>query len=137
MDISKKVAQILGLYMIIISIALLVHMDLFKEIVQNLIHDKPLIFITGIFTLILGLIMVVTHNVWQWNWRLITTLIGWIVLLKGLNLILFPSLMDQITFFFLQTSMFGYLAASINILLGFILCYCSFKCDCEVRIKKY
>lgn len=137
MDSSKKLTRILGLYIIIIGFALLINMDLFKTLIQNLIDDKPLMFVTGFFTLILGLIMVVIHNIWQWNWRLLTTLIGWIVLLKGLSLILFPSLIDKLTLIFLQNSMFGYLAAGINILLGFILCYCSFKNDYELRIKQF
>lgn len=127
MEFSKKLGKIVGLYMLIIGIAILWHMDEFKQIVQSIMQDKPLMLVTGFFTLILGLIMIVSHNIWQWNWRLINTLVGCIVLLKGAGLILYPHLMDQLTVAFLKNSAVGYSAAVVDILLGSVLCYHSFK----------
>lgn len=127
MEFSKKLGKVVGLYMLIIGIAILWHMDEFKQVVQSIMQDKPLMLVTGFVTLILGLIMVVSHNIWQWNWRLINTLAGWIVLLKGVGLILYPHLMDQLTVAFLKNSTIGYSAAVVDILLGSVLCYYSFK----------
>lgn len=124
---SKRLGKIIGLYMMIVGMAMILRMDEFTHLIQNLMQDKPLMFVTGFFTLILGLIMVVSHNVWQRNWRLINTLIGWIVLLKGSSLILYPHVMDQLTLLFLQHTMVAYSAAGMDVVLGCVLCYFSFK----------
>jgi uncharacterized membrane protein len=63
MDISRFLGKVLGLYFIIVSVAMLVDMNLFAGYVNKLINDEPALFVAGFFTLILGLLMVVSHNV--------------------------------------------------------------------------
>jgi len=41
-------------------------------------------------TLIIGLLLVNTHNIWEPSWTLIITLIGWIALIKGTAIFIFP-----------------------------------------------
>ena len=39
---------------------------------------------------VLGLLLVLSHNVWTTDWRVIITLVGWLTLLKGIALMLWP-----------------------------------------------
>ena len=52
MEFSKKSGKVVGLYMLIIGIAILWHMDEFKQVVQSIMQDKSLMLVTGFFTLI-------------------------------------------------------------------------------------
>lgn len=70
MDISKFLSKVIGIYLIVVAIAMFVNTHQFMIDVNSLINDAPLMFVTGFFTLILGLLMVVSHNVWQGNWRI-------------------------------------------------------------------
>lgn len=127
MDISKFLSKVLGLYLIIISIVMLINMQQFASYISSLISDAPLIFVTGFFTLILGLLMVVSHNVWQWNWRVIITIISWIVLLKGISILFFPQFMNKISILFIQNMSFAYIAPCFDFAIGVLLSYFGFK----------
>ena len=54
-----------------------------------------LVFLSGIYTLILGLLVVVSHNLWTSDWRVIITILGWTTLSKGVFLILLPQRISQ------------------------------------------
>jgi len=52
--------------------------------------DPAFVISTGYFTLILGLVTVILHNVWVADWRVIITFLGWSTLIKGIMKIGFP-----------------------------------------------
>ncbi len=127
MDMSKFFAKVLGIYFLIVSTSMLSNMPQFMIDVNNLINDAPLMFVTGFFTLILGIIMVVSHNIWQWNWRLLVTLLAWLTLLKGSSLISYPQLIDKMSLNFMQNTAVAYSSVMFDFVLGVILTYFGFK----------
>ncbi|HHT0592427.1 TPA: hypothetical protein ACTXXA_000288 [Legionella anisa] len=127
MDKSRFLSKVLGIYLIIVSLAMFANLQQFTIYVQELLKDAPLMLVTGFWTLIIGLLMVVSHNVWQWNWRLLITLIGWIILLKGASMIFYPHYVDRATLVFMQDTNIAYSAAGFELILGIILCYLGFK----------
>lgn len=127
MDTSKLLSKIIGPYFIIVAVAMLVNMHQFINSVTLLIHDDPLMLVTGYFTLIIGLLMVVNHNIWQWNWKIIITLTAWLILLKGISIILFPQLIEQTTIVYLKNSSVQYFAAYFDFFIGVVLSYFGFK----------
>ena len=48
--------------------------------------------IPGLATAVLGLIVVFNHNIWTGGWEVVITVAGWLILLKGLALLLGPDL---------------------------------------------
>ena len=63
------------------------------KMIDGFTDNLALLYVTGIITTILGLMMVVSHNIWDNSWRVIITLIGWLVLLKGLTFLFLPKKM--------------------------------------------
>ncbi len=49
----------------------------------------------GVVTLVIGLAMVLVHNVWVLDWRVAITILGWLTLLKGFDLLFFPERMKN------------------------------------------
>lgn len=127
MDISKFLAKVIGIYFVIVSIALLCNMQQFTAYVSSLITDVPVMFVTGFFTLILGILLLVGHQVWEWNWRVIITIVGWLTFVKGASIIFYPQFIDRISMSFVQNTNFAYIAAIVDLILGLILCYFGFK----------
>ncbi|MCL9684841.1 hypothetical protein [Legionella maioricensis] len=127
MDTSKFLSKVLGLYLLIIGVAMFVDMHQFTRYVYKLVNDAPLMFVTGFFTLILGLLMVVSHNVWELHWRLIITIIAWLTLFKGASIIFFPEFIDHLSLSFVHHLNFAYASASFDFLLGALLTYLGFK----------
>ena len=65
MQLTHFLAQLLGLYCVIVAVAMFVRKREMIEIALSLIQDRPLLFIVEIFGLIAGLAMVLGHTVWS------------------------------------------------------------------------
>lgn len=77
-------ATVIGWYFVIISLFLIIQHQHLKSIVDEILDQRGLIFIMAILTLIMGLLMVASHNVWVMGWPVVITLIAWLVLISGL-----------------------------------------------------
>ncbi|MFZ2315351.1 MAG: hypothetical protein WAW86_06820 [Gammaproteobacteria bacterium] len=127
MNKSIFLGRVLGIYLIIISLSMLLQMQVFFERVNALIGNPALMFVVGFFTLILGVLVVVGHNVWRWDWRVLITIIGWLILLKGASIIFYPQFIDHATALFIQNMTVAYVVGGIDLLLGVVLCYFGFR----------
>lgn len=127
MNISRFLSKVMGVYFVIVSLALLLNMRVFAGYVGDLINDAPLMFVTGFFTLIIGIMLVVSHNIWKWDWRVIITIISWIILIKGASILFCPNVIDQLSRLFVQNTHFAYAAGALDLFLGLILCYFGFR----------
>jgi hypothetical protein len=92
MDTSVFLAQLIGPVLVLVSIAMLLRPQSVSDMMQTLAagQGQVWVFVLGIFALVAGLAMVVIHNVWDGTWRVIITLIGWMILLKGAVRLLAP-----------------------------------------------
>lgn len=127
MNISKFLAKSLGIYLIIVCFAFFIDKQRFIHITQSLVSNEPLMFVTGFFTLILGILMIIGHQIWQFNWRLIITLIGWLIFIKGAFILLYPPYMQTLTAYFARNDIFANITLGIDLILGLILCYYGFR----------
>jgi len=124
---SKYLSKVTGICLIIVSVAILVNMDQFRTLVHHLIYDAPLMFIAGIFTLILGTLMVVSHNIWERDWRILITIIAWIIFLKGASILFYPQFIDKTSILFLKNIHMAYITAGFELALGVLLSYLGFR----------
>jgi hypothetical protein len=99
------------------------------EMVMALVHDTPVLFVVGIFTLVAGLAIVLAHNIWSVGpLPIVVTFLGWLTLIKGL-LFLFLTPEAAVGFFLigLHYEQFFYLYAAISLILGVYLTYGGFR----------
>ena len=89
MDMSIFLAKFWGWYLIVFFVILSFNPKRIKQIFNDL-RDEKFLIIASFVAIIIGLINILLHNVWEANWKLIITLIGWIALFKGLALFIFP-----------------------------------------------
>jgi uncharacterized protein YjeT (DUF2065 family) len=90
MSLSIFLAQVIGLYLFLTSLAMLVHQPRFKKMMSDLLGNMTLLTLTGGCGLVLGLLIIVEHNVWISDWPVLITLIGWILILQGLMKLFVP-----------------------------------------------
>jgi len=85
------------------------------------------IFTWGVLTTVLGLAMVVNHNVWNgaW-WTTLITVLGILTLVKGLFLLVFPNVMEEMAKPWLKSSGLMYFSGAFTAVLGLILGYYGF-----------
>ncbi|WP_339917434.1 hypothetical protein [Yeosuana marina] len=89
MDNSLFLAKFWGWYLIIFFLILSFNPKRIKQIFTDLKDEKFLI-ITAFIAILVGLINILFHNIWELNFKIIITLIGWMSLFIGLALFIFP-----------------------------------------------
>lgn len=136
MDISKFLGKAVGIYLVILSVIMFVDMNQFTVYITNLLHNPPLMFIAGFISLIIGILMVVSHNIWEWSWRIIITIIAWTVLIKGISIIIYPHVIDRVTYYFVRDINLAYASIGVNLVLGLVLIYFGFQTEKASRRKK-
>jgi hypothetical protein len=87
-------ARAIGLFTVVLVAALLVHGS---AIIEASIADGPVMLVYAIISLAMGIAMVLGHNVWSGGaLPVIVTLVGWLILAKGLLLLFFaPDVVSQ------------------------------------------
>jgi len=122
-------SKLIGLYSIVISLAMMAHKQATVETVTAMIHDAPLMLFMGIVVVVAGLAMVLSHNVWSGGAAaVIVTLVGWITLVKGALFLILPA--DVVANFYLGSlhyEQFFYFYVGLSLLLGAYLSYTGFK----------
>jgi len=91
MVLSNFLANIWGISFITIALSLLIYQENIKKIFE-LVENKTNLFFCGVLSLIVGVAMVLSHNIWVLNWRLAITLLGWLILARGIALLFFPKI---------------------------------------------
>ena len=89
MDNSIFLAKFWGWYLIIFFLILSLNPKRIKQFFNDLKDEKFLI-VSSFIAIIVGLINILFHNVWEPNYKLIITLIGWLSLFMGLLLFIVP-----------------------------------------------
>lgn len=84
MNKSIFLARVIGLYYIITGLFMLVAYRQIDTITSSFVSQPALIILVGALTLIIGLLLVVSHNLWVKDWRVLITIIAWLTLIMGI-----------------------------------------------------
>jgi hypothetical protein len=119
--------RLIGLFLLIAALAMLLDRDSIIEMATALIDDRALMLIVGLIALVIGLAIVIGHNVWMGGlFPLVITLFGWSQLVRALLLLFLPA-EAQIAFFqLMRLEDFFYIYAGIPLVLGAYLTYVGF-----------
>jgi hypothetical protein len=83
--LTVYLARLIGLFTVLLIAALLLRGG---AVVETAIADGPLMLTYAIISLALGLAMILGHNVWSGGaLPVVVTLVGWLILAKGLLLL--------------------------------------------------
>jgi len=123
METSLFLAKLIGPVLIVIGVGLLVKQTEFREMATDFLSSRAMIFLAGLLTLVTGLAIVLTHNVWQFNWPVIITILGWLSIFGGIFRILFPDSVQSMGTSMLDKPVMMTVSGAIQIVLGLWLCY--------------
>jgi hypothetical protein len=89
MDSSIFLAKFWGYYLLIFFVILSFNPKRIRQIFNDL-EDQKFLIILSFLSIIIGLLNILFHNIWEPNWKLIITLIGYTSLVIGLSLFIIP-----------------------------------------------
>ena len=120
---TTYLATVLGWYLVIVSLFLLFRQDYVKSIMSDMLAQRAFIFIIGFITLILGLLMVVGHNIWVMGWPVVITLFAWATVVSGILRLAFPEIAIKMGHHMMRKPIYLNIVSVIFLLLGVFLLY--------------
>ncbi len=121
MDISLFLAKLIGIYSIVVALGFMLNPKRYSPLVESFFKEPILVYLAGILALLIGLTIVLIHNIWTTDWRVIITIFGWLSLIKGIFLILFPHLGELLLRRFKESLEVLILSMFILLVLGIFL----------------
>src|SRR5437763_703360 len=93
MATSLFLAKLIGPILMISAVGLLINRKSFDALAAEMLRSEVFLFLFGVIDFALGLAIVLNHNLWVADWRVIITLLGWVMIVRGMARILIP---DQV-----------------------------------------
>jgi len=123
MDTSLFLAKLIGPMLITFSAAMLINQDNMRDMAADFLEHRGLIFLAGLLTLLAGLSIVLTHNVWVAGWPVVITIFGWLSVIGGVFRVVFPDSVRSIGGAMLEKKGMFTVSGVVTGLLGAWLCY--------------
>jgi hypothetical protein len=125
MTTSTYIARLMGPVLLIIGIGMIMGMltegDAYSSLLKEFIGSRALIFVTGGLALLAGLAVVNAHNLWVPDWRVIVTILGWLLIVRGISNLVFPAVVQTLGDRMIASHPGVLAGAAFTIVLGSIL----------------
>ncbi|UXA19393.1 hypothetical protein [Mycobacterium sp. SMC-4] len=89
-DSTRMFSRVIGPFLVIVAAAALMRPSDMDTLMSEFGADTALPFVTGVFTLLLGLIVIALHPYWRGPAAIIVSVLGWWTALEGLMCLTFP-----------------------------------------------
>jgi hypothetical protein len=122
MEISIFFVKFYGYFFFLFTGALLISRD-GREVMIQASKEKSHVMFTGMLSLIIGLPVIILHNIWTFDVLGLVTFIGWMSVIKGVVRIAFPNFVVQKMESYNSESKVWLIAA---VLIGAGLMYCGY-----------
>ena len=76
--------------MVLEGLVVLTQKKFVMNVIDDLSNNKALMYVTGAMVFVLGLLIVLNHNVWEASWQVIPTIVGWAMVVKGVAIFFVP-----------------------------------------------
>ncbi len=90
MDTSISLARIIGPLFLVVGAGVMLNAKHYATMAHHFLKNSELYYFSGAISLVVGLVIVLNHNLWTSDWRVAITVIGWMSILKGTLRILRP-----------------------------------------------
>jgi hypothetical protein len=123
MSNSLFLARLIGPVMLVVGLAVFANQRGFREMAEEFLASRALMFLSGLILMPAGLAIVLTHNVWTADWRVLITLLGWLAAIGGALRLFGPLFVLKAGHAMLNKPYFTSIAAAIWVVLGLLFCF--------------
>jgi hypothetical protein len=113
----------MGPVLLVVGLAVLANPRGFREMAEEVMANRALLFLAGFIMMPAGLAVVLTHNVWTADWRVLITLLGWLMTIGGALRLFGPLFVVKAGHAVLNWPHFTTLASALWIVLGLLFCF--------------
>ncbi|MEJ0021853.1 MAG: hypothetical protein WDN47_04770 [Candidatus Doudnabacteria bacterium] len=90
MDSTIVLARIVGIMSLLVGLSFM-NKSYITAIVDDIVNSKGLLWFVGFVMAILGALMLAGYSTWSFHWPVLITIWGWLALIKGTVIMLFPT----------------------------------------------
>jgi len=121
MEFSEFLAKLLGLYFGIFGVLCIFRNHQIQTMAKDLSSSKSALAVSAEFSLVFGLVIAIDHTIWEYSFRGLITLIGYLLILRAIIRFAFP---EEVKKFFSKITEQGWwLIAIVCIVIGAFLTY--------------
>ncbi|MAF59306.1 MAG: hypothetical protein QF858_01245 [Candidatus Pacebacteria bacterium] len=126
MDLTIFLAQIMGVYFLVTGVGALLNPERTRRAMNEVGKSYVLPYFDGALALVVGLLIVLTHNVWDSLLTGVVSAVGWLSLAEGVLMMLLPqaSIVGFMKHFNTKSAITGF--SIVAIVVGAYLTYISF-----------
>jgi hypothetical protein len=84
---TRMFVRVMGPYMAILAVIAALRPDELRVMLSKFEADPLMSWVAGVFTLLLGLVVVALHPYWRGGAAIIVSVVGWLVAIQGLLLV--------------------------------------------------
>jgi uncharacterized membrane protein len=125
MDSVIVLARISGIMCLLIGLSVM-NKSSMATIMDELERSKAVFWFIGFMAALLGAIMLNVYSTWSAHWPVLLTILGWLALLKGIAIMLFPSSAWHSFYRKFKASGIVMFSGILALLVGIILLYKGF-----------
>lgn len=118
---TEFLATVIGWYLVAVSLLMLFRLEQMKPIMTEIMEQRGLLFVLAIITFILGLLMVISHNVWVMAWPVAVTIVSWLVLIGGVLRLFCPDSVIKMGKSFIDNRIRMKIAGLVSLIVGLYL----------------
>ena len=120
---SIFIARLAGPVLALVGLAILLRPQAFRAVLQSFMASPATLYLTGFLALIGSVALVLVHNLWVADWRIIITVLGWVGVVKGAVIIVQPQSILSLGRVFAARRDAVLVTAAANFIIGLILSY--------------
>lgn len=83
-------AKLFGCYLFMMGLVMVLRPNRFIDMVDDMIKAPASLYSAMFVFILLGLYIILTHNVWVMHWPVLITMIGWYMVIKWVSFFVFP-----------------------------------------------
>jgi hypothetical protein len=135
MQVSIYLARLIGPVIAAAGISMLLNRQGFLDIATGIVGDAALLYFVALLGLLGGIAIVLTHNLWVADWRVIITLLGWVSIVDSASWLLAPRHLARFYAPIITPSL-PLVGGLFSLILGAALCYFGYFAKPATRRRK-
>ena len=114
----------MGPFFIVLGIGVLINHVYYAAAVAEAVHIPTLIYLSGLMSLLAGIVILNAYRAWTADWRVIITILGWLCAIGGFVRIVLPKVTVSLATTIYSGPAALIVVAIVSLILG---CYLSFE----------
>jgi len=86
------IARLIGPSFIVIGVGVLLNGSFYNAMIADAVKSPTLIYFAGLLALVPGLAVLNVYRTWTADWRVVITILGWLMVIGGIVRIVLPQL---------------------------------------------